>query len=88
MQERELIDQLQREGFANAYVWEDTPHARYPDHTHRRETARIILSGELTLSMNGESKTFRTGERRDVPANALRSARIGSHGCGYLIAER
>ena len=88
MQERELINQLQREGFANAYVWEDTPHARYPEHTHRRETAHVILSGELTLTMNGESKTYRTGERCDVPANAVHSALIGPHGCRYLIGER
>jgi len=45
MQERELITQLQPEGFANPYGWEDTPPARYPDHTRGRETAHIILSG-------------------------------------------
>jgi hypothetical protein len=37
MNERELIKQLQREGFGNAYVWEDSPHARYPDHTIARK---------------------------------------------------
>jgi mannose-6-phosphate isomerase-like protein (cupin superfamily) len=88
MHERELMNELQREGFANAYVSEDTAHARHPDHTHRTETAHIILSGELTLTMSGGSKRYRTGEQCDVPANAVHSAQIGPKGCRYLIAER
>lgn len=88
MQERDLISQLQRDGFSHTYVWEDAPHARYPDHTHPMETAHIILSGELTLTMNGTSKTYRPGERCDVPANAVHSALIGPNGCRYLIGER
>jgi quercetin dioxygenase-like cupin family protein len=88
MNERELIKQLQREGFGNAYVWEDSPHARYPDHTHCTETAHVILGGELTLTMNGVTTTYRVGERCDVPANAVHAALIGPNGCRYLIAER
>jgi quercetin dioxygenase-like cupin family protein len=52
------------------------------------ETAHIILSGELTLTINGVSTTYRTGERCDVPANAVHSAIIGSHGCRHIIGER
>ena len=88
MNERELTAELQREGFTHTYVWEDTPHARYPDHTHKMETTHVILSGELTLTMNGASKTYRTGDRCDVPANAIHSALIGPKGCRYLIGER
>jgi mannose-6-phosphate isomerase-like protein (cupin superfamily) len=52
------------------------------------ETVHIILSGELTLTMNGESKTYYVGERCDVPANAVHCAKMGPHGCRYLIGER
>ena len=86
--ERELTLQLQREGFPHTYVWEDGPNARYPDHTHRTETAHLILSGEMTLTMNGESKTYRTGDRCDVPASAVHSAVMGPSGCRYLVGER
>jgi quercetin dioxygenase-like cupin family protein len=88
MQERELISQLQREGFSHTYVWEDSPNTRYPDHTHRTETAHIILNGEMTLTLNGASKTYRAGERCDIPASAVHSALMGPHGCRYLIGER
>jgi mannose-6-phosphate isomerase-like protein (cupin superfamily) len=69
MSEAALTSQLQRDGFSHAYVWEDDPNARYPGHTHRTETAHIILTGEMTLTMAGESRTFRSGERCDVPSN-------------------
>ncbi len=80
--------QLREEGFSHAYVWQDRPHAFYPDHTHATETAHIILEGEMTLTMNGQTRTFRAGERCDVPAGAVHSARMGPNGCRYLIGEK
>jgi len=88
MTERELISQLQQEGFSRTYVWQDAPSARYGDHTHETETAHIILSGEMTLTMTGKSTTYRAGDRCDVPANAVHSAIMGKRGCRYLIGER
>ena len=86
--ETALSDQLKREGFSRTYVWEDGPHARYGNHTHPTETAHIILSGEMTLTMDGKSNTYHVGERCDVPANALHSAVMGPCGCRYVIGER
>lgn len=88
MTERELVAQLQREGFSRTYVWEDGPNAEYEDHTHAVETAHVVLSGELTLTMNGKTNTYREGERCDVPANAVHSAKMGPGGCRYVIGER
>jgi quercetin dioxygenase-like cupin family protein len=88
MNERVLAEQLEKEGFANTYVWQDGPNAYYPDHTHEEETAHIILSGEMTLTIAGESRTYREGERCDVPAGAVHSAKMGPKGCRYLIGER
>jgi quercetin dioxygenase-like cupin family protein len=88
MNESELTVQLHREGFSRAYVWEDGPYAHYPDHTHPTETAHVILQGEMLLSVHGEAKTYRAGERCDVPAGAVHSARMGPYGCRYPIGER
>jgi quercetin dioxygenase-like cupin family protein len=84
----ELTRTLKQEGFRQTYVWEDAPNVSYPNHTHATETAHVILSGEMTLTMAGESRTYRTGERCDVPAGAVHSARMGPGGCRYLIGER
>ena len=86
--EQEFREQLRRQGFSRVYVWEDGAGAFYPDHTHDGLTAHIILGGEMTLTMRGESKTYRTGDRCDVPADAMHAARIGPDGCRYMIGEK
>jgi mannose-6-phosphate isomerase-like protein (cupin superfamily) len=86
--QKSLERQLRAEGFLHTYVWQDGPHAFYPDHTHAAETAHIILDGEMTLTQGGESRTYRVGERCDVPAGAVHSAKIGAAGCKYLIGEK
>lgn len=88
MNEKELAEQLIREGYCHLYVWEDGPNVEYSEHTHRAESAHIILKGEMSMTMNGETKTFYTGDRCDLPAGILHSARTGPEGCRYLIGER
>lgn len=83
-----LERQLQAEGFVNTYVWQDGPHAFYPDHSHPTLTAHIVLEGEMTLTMDDRTITYRVGERIDVPAHTVHSARMGPTGCRYLVGER
>jgi mannose-6-phosphate isomerase-like protein (cupin superfamily) len=84
----QLTEQLRAEGFGRTYVWQDGPHASYPDHTHATETAHIILEGEMTLAVGSRSTTYRAGERCDVPAGAVHAAKMGPAGCRYLIGEK
>jgi quercetin dioxygenase-like cupin family protein len=86
--EEEFREQLRRQGFSRVYVWQDAPGAFYPDHTHEGLTGHIILDGEMTLSMRGKSKTYRAGDRCDVPAGAVHAARMGPEGCRYMIGEK
>jgi hypothetical protein len=51
MDEKSLATQLRKEGFSHMYVWQDGPNAHYPDHTHAEETAHIVLSGEMALTL-------------------------------------
>jgi quercetin dioxygenase-like cupin family protein len=88
MNEKMLAEKLVKEGFSRTYVWQDGAGAQYPDHVHAMETAHVILEGEMTLTMNGKSRTYRAGERCDVPAGAAHSADMGPRGCRYLIGER
>jgi mannose-6-phosphate isomerase-like protein (cupin superfamily) len=88
MDEQELVAQLKSEGFSHTYFWQDGPNAHYPDHTHGGETAHIILDGEMKVGMSGKTSTYRAGDRFDVPANTVHSARMGPNGCRYLIGEK
>lgn len=84
----DLEAELHKEGFTHTYVWEDKSETFHSDHTHRTETAHVILDGQMTMKMNGESKMYYAGDRVDVPANTVHSAFIGPHGCKYLIGEK
>ena len=88
MDVKALEKQLREEGFTHTYVWQDRSYAFYPDHTHPTETAHIILEGEMTLTMDGQTHTFRAGERCDVRAGAVHSAKMGPAGCRCLIGEK
>lgn len=88
MTEKDWDRQLRKEGFTHTFVWQDGPGALYPDHTHKATTAHIILYGEMTLTSEGKTETFKAGERCDVPAHTVHSARMGPHGCRYMVGEK
>jgi quercetin dioxygenase-like cupin family protein len=88
MDEQALVKKLRAEGFGHCYVWEDQPNTQYSDHTHAGMTAHIVLNGEMMVTMRGQSQNYRAGDRFDVPAGAVHSARMGPKGCRYVIGER
>ena len=83
-----LKEDLRAEGFTHNYVWQDGPGAYYPEHTHPTVTARVVLEGEVTVTSEGKTRTFRAGERFDVPAETIHSAKMGPNGCRYIIGEK
>jgi len=86
--EKDYRNQLEAEGFSRTFVWQDSPNAFYSDHTHAGLTAHIILDGQMTLTTDGKSQTYRAGERCDVEAGAVHSARMGAQGCRYIVGEK
>lgn len=88
MNEKECEQKLREEGFRNVYVWRDAPNAFYSDHTHAETAAHIILDGEMTVTSEGRTQTLKAGERFDVPANTVHSAKMGPKGCQYMIGEK
>ena len=88
MDAKEWEKKLREEGFTHVFTWADGPGAFYPDHTHSGTTAHIVLDGEMTLTSEGKTRTYKAGERFDVPANAVHSAKMGPSGCRYIVGER
>jgi quercetin dioxygenase-like cupin family protein len=85
--EAEAIRALAEEGFTTVYVWQDKPGAVYADHTHSTSSTHLVLEGEMTLTQGEVARTYRAGERCDVPAGAVHSARMGPKGCKYVTGE-
>ena len=88
MNARDWEEKLSTEGFRRLFTWQDGPDDSYPDNTHGNLTAHIILDGEMTLTSQGEAHTYKAGDRCDVPAETVHSARMGPRGCKYIVGER
>jgi len=88
MNSSEWEKKLRGEGFDNFFTGNDAPGTFYPEHTHSETTAHVILHGEMTLTVDGETRTYKAGERCDVPARAVHSAKMGPEGCRYLVGEK
>ena len=88
MTQQEVEEQLIDEGFSGIFVHRDSPHAYYPDHMHSGITAHIVLEGEITVTSEGQTVTYKTGDRFDVPSGEVHSAKIGPDGCRYMIGEK
>lgn len=88
MNEKEWEAKLRSEGFSGIFVHRDSPNAFYPDHTHIGITAHIVLDGEITVTSEGQTVSYKTGERFDVPSGEVHSASIGPNGCRYMIGEK
>jgi quercetin dioxygenase-like cupin family protein len=88
MDEEQWEKKPREEGFGDFFVWQDGPNACYPEHTHGALTAHVILEGEMTLTLEGDSRLYATGDRVDVPARAVHSARMGPKGCKYLVGQK
>ncbi len=88
MNEKELERKLEAEGFSGIFIHQDRSGAYYPDHTHGGVTAHIVLDGEITVTSEGKTVTYGPGDRFDVPAGEVHSAKIGPAGCRYMIGEK
>lgn len=80
--------QLEGEGYTNVSAWLDSPDFSYSEHTHQFATAHIIISGFMTLMMNGVEHQLRPGDRVDVPVGTLHTAVMGPDGCTYVTGEK
>lgn len=82
-----LVAKLKSEGFDFVYEQEDEPNVAYDAHAHPTRTAHIVLRGWIEITADGTAHRLAVGDRFDVPAGAMHSARVGPEGCSYLVGE-
>lgn len=87
MDRRAIERQLQSDGFTDIRTQRDPPGIHYPSHKHPVTTAHVILSGGMELTLSEQRHALKSGDRLDVPANAMHEAHIGPEGCTYVIGE-
>lgn len=81
------IKTLEKEGFASVYEWSDGPGVVYGEHQHEGAVTIFVTEGALSLTISGETKELRAGDRFDIPALTPHSALVGPDGCQYVVGE-
>ena len=56
------------------------PNAALPAHSHANEQAGVVVQGEITLTVDGNKRTMRTGEGWVIPPNAVHDGVSGPVG--------
>jgi quercetin dioxygenase-like cupin family protein len=74
-------------GVTDIKLREEKPDFFIPDHVHETTVAHVILSGEMTLTVDGKPNVLKEGDRLDIPAHAVHSAKMGPKGCSFLTGN-
>ena len=53
--------------------WDVDAGAELPEHSHEHEQVCNVLSGEFSLTINGQTRTLRPGEVAVIPSMAVHS---------------
>jgi len=59
-----------------------------PDHAHPFDARLYVLSGEITITRNGEPHTYGPGDNCEVPAGENHAETVGASEVTYLVGRR
>ena len=60
------------------------PGSSVPEHHHPSEQVGLVLRGEITLSVAGETRSLGTGDTYVIPSEVPHSAQVGRQGCSVV----
>lgn len=61
------IEELRHKGYDPVYVWDAEPNEEDPDHSHPFDTHLQVLSGEIEIKMDSNSKILMMDDQLDIP---------------------
>ena len=73
--EQQKMQRLQAEGFIDIRVCPLPPSEDTPEHTHDVHTVHIVLDGELMITDENGTSTYRPGDRVEFPAGTTHKAK-------------
>jgi quercetin dioxygenase-like cupin family protein len=57
-------------------------------HSHDFSVRALVLAGDITLTYEGRSRTFRTGEIFEMTAGCMHHEEYGPDGSTYLVGRK
>lgn len=85
MTEQEYIDKLHQEGYTKIKVVHMKPGETPGQHTHKRASVHIILSGELFITDEDGTKVYEKGDRVEFAPDTSHSAAVGTEDFAMVV---
>jgi quercetin dioxygenase-like cupin family protein len=79
---------LKAEGFPEIRVNEMRAGCHNAEHSHPFDVRALVLEGDITLTVQGEARTYRAGDEFSMNAGCAHVEDIGAHGVKYLVGRR
>ncbi len=64
------------------------PNKLDPNHCHDFDAKVLVLGGEITITRDNKSETFRAGQCYMVPTGCMHAEHVGSEGVAYVAGRR
>jgi hypothetical protein len=56
-------------------------------HAHDFDVRIMVLGGEITVSRDGRSETFRASDHCEIPADCQHTTKVGPEGVAYIVGK-
>lgn len=86
------FQQFEREALARGYdevlerLW--PPNAELPSHSHGFDASALVVQGEMWLTVDGQTRHLRAGDRFELARDLPHAERYGAEGACYWVARR
>ena len=61
---------------------------RAREHSHPFDVRALVLDGDITLTVNGDARTYRAGDVFTMDAGCAHAEAVGPDGVRYLVGRR
>jgi quercetin dioxygenase-like cupin family protein len=76
MEIKKLIENLEKEGYKNIFIYSDKKGTYYNWHKHPFQEVRIMLEGKMKINTKENSYLLKSGDRLNVPAGEEHEAYV------------
>jgi quercetin dioxygenase-like cupin family protein len=81
------IKDLEKEGYKNIFIWQDSKGTYYDWHKHPYEEIRVMLKGEMVIKTKDKEFHLKPGDVLKVPAGEEHEAYI-LEDCEYICGSK
>ena len=88
MNRAEFETELREQGYAEVADRRMKPNTTNPEHSHEFDARLLILEGKMTITCEGEERTYRAGDTFAMSAARPHTEQCGPEGVRYLAGRR